>query len=212
MENIYIEAGEVPIRDILYKYATIEKEEQEKDGFKCLCPIHNDSTPSFKVYKNTNTFYCFGCGVAGGPKDLVRMLLKLGSNEEAEKIIDKDYNIEEDAVPSVEGLCKRKGLSIEVVTEHFGWSDVEQGVKIPYMGLLPEQQGMNSPTYKIRSSYTGRKGRPKYYKDGKNINIPYGLQMIARYNRNDRLYVTEGETDMITLYQAGYQVIGIPRG
>lgn len=117
MENVYIDANEIPVREILLKYAKVEKETPEKDGFKCSCPIHNDSTPSFKVYKNTNTFYCFGCGVAGGPVDLTRMILKLGSNEEAEKVLEKEYSIEDDAIPTIEGLCKRKALSIAVVTE-----------------------------------------------------------------------------------------------
>lgn len=210
METVYLDGNEIPLREVLLKYASIDKEELEREGFKCCCPIHNDSTPSFKVFTKTNTFYCFGCGIAGGPKDLVRMLLKLGSNDEAEEVLKKEYNIEDDAIPSIEGLCQRKGLSVGVVTEMLGWVDVEQGIKIPYMGLLPEQQGNNYPTYKIRSSYTGKKGRPKYYKDGENINIPYGLNLVASYNRELPLYITEGETDMITLLQAGYQAIGIP--
>lgn len=30
------------------------------------CPLHDESTPSFKYFDDTNTFYCFGCG-KGGP-------------------------------------------------------------------------------------------------------------------------------------------------
>ena len=30
-----------------------------------LCPFHSEKTPSFCVYANTNSFYCFGCGVGG---------------------------------------------------------------------------------------------------------------------------------------------------
>ena len=29
------------------------------------CPFHNDEDPSLKIYPETNTFNCFGCGVAG---------------------------------------------------------------------------------------------------------------------------------------------------
>ena len=207
---MYLSTDEIPIREVLKKYASIEKEEVEKGGFKCCCPIHNDKTPSFKVYKD-NTFYCFGCGIAGKPVDLVRMLLKLGSNDEAEKVLAKEYNIEEDAIPSLEGLCERKGLSVAVTSAVLGWKDVEDGVLIPYFGELPEQQGTNYPTYKIRTSYKGKSGTAKYMKDGKNINIPYGLNLLSQYDINDTLYLTEGETDMVTLLQAGYQVLGIPR-
>lgn len=30
-----------------------------------LCPFHNEKTPSFTVYPESGSFYCFGCGVGG---------------------------------------------------------------------------------------------------------------------------------------------------
>ncbi len=38
------------------------------------CPFHNDKTPSFCLYPNTNTFFCFGCGEHG---DNVNLQMKL---------------------------------------------------------------------------------------------------------------------------------------
>ena len=29
------------------------------------CPFHDDKDPSLKIYPETNTFNCFGCGAAG---------------------------------------------------------------------------------------------------------------------------------------------------
>lgn len=40
---------------------------------KCSCPFHNDPTPSFVVYPKTNSFYCFGCEVGGGPLQLLKL-------------------------------------------------------------------------------------------------------------------------------------------
>lgn len=38
------------------------------------CIWHNDKTPSLKVYEDSNTFYCFGCGKYGDVIDVYRQL------------------------------------------------------------------------------------------------------------------------------------------
>jgi DNA primase len=30
-----------------------------------VCPLHDDTNPSFAIYVDTNSFYCFACGVGG---------------------------------------------------------------------------------------------------------------------------------------------------
>ncbi|MEG1244037.1 MAG: CHC2 zinc finger domain-containing protein [Oscillospiraceae bacterium] len=32
---------------------------------KALCPFHSEKTPSFTVYSDTQSYYCFGCGKGG---------------------------------------------------------------------------------------------------------------------------------------------------
>lgn len=44
-----------------------------KRGF-ILCPFHNERNPSLRIYPQTNTFYCFGCGKWGTAKDLADAL------------------------------------------------------------------------------------------------------------------------------------------
>lgn len=39
---------------------------QTGDKFMCICPLHKDSKPSMVIYKNSNSWYCFGCSVGGG--------------------------------------------------------------------------------------------------------------------------------------------------
>lgn len=39
---------------------------------KMCCPIHEDKTPSFVVFKN-NRFKCFGCGVWGDPIEFIKL-------------------------------------------------------------------------------------------------------------------------------------------
>ena len=38
-----------------------------------LCPFHNEKTPSFTVYPDTQSFYCFGCGAGGDAITFIKM-------------------------------------------------------------------------------------------------------------------------------------------
>lgn len=40
-----------------------------------FCPFHAEEHPSFTVYAETNSFYCFSCGTGGGPLQLVSQLV-----------------------------------------------------------------------------------------------------------------------------------------
>lgn len=59
-------------------------------GFKCKCPLpnHQDDTPSFYLYTDTQTFYCFGCGEWGDGVSLVAKCFGLSSVEAAKRIND----------------------------------------------------------------------------------------------------------------------------
>ena len=50
--------------------------EPNKQGF-VSCPFHNERTASLKIYPNSNSFYCFGCGAGGDVIDFVRLLYGL---------------------------------------------------------------------------------------------------------------------------------------
>ncbi|MDR2753932.1 MAG: DNA primase, partial [Oscillospiraceae bacterium] len=59
-----------------------------------LCPFHNEKTPSFAVYPESNSFYCFGCGAGG---DAVSFLMRM------ERL---DY------VEAVKALSQRVGMRL----------------------------------------------------------------------------------------------------
>lgn len=50
--------------------------EQNRAGF-IRCPFHNDKTPSLKIYPNSNSYYCFGCGVGGDVISFIMHLFRL---------------------------------------------------------------------------------------------------------------------------------------
>ena len=57
------------IENTISQYVNLKRRGKNLVG---LCPFHSEKTPSFTVYPENGSFYCFGCGVGGGIKiDLV---------------------------------------------------------------------------------------------------------------------------------------------
>ncbi len=50
------------IETAISQYVTLKRRGKNLVG---LCPFHGEKTPSFTVYPETASFYCFGCGVGG---------------------------------------------------------------------------------------------------------------------------------------------------
>ena len=50
------------IESVISPYVTLRR---AGSNLKGLCPFHSEKTPSFTVYTQDNSFYCFGCGVGG---------------------------------------------------------------------------------------------------------------------------------------------------
>ncbi|MEM2175251.1 MAG: CHC2 zinc finger domain-containing protein [Candidatus Micrarchaeia archaeon] len=42
--------------------------------YQGLCPFHDDTNPSFTIFPETDTFYCFGCGVVGDAQKFLKLI------------------------------------------------------------------------------------------------------------------------------------------
>lgn len=49
--------------DLIQQYVPSLK--KAGNSFKGLCPFHNEKSPSFVVFPNTQSYHCFGCGKSG---------------------------------------------------------------------------------------------------------------------------------------------------
>lgn len=58
------------IVDVMNSYVSMKK---AGVNFVCLCPFHNEKTPSCHIYTDTQSFYCFGCGAGGDVITFIRM-------------------------------------------------------------------------------------------------------------------------------------------
>ncbi len=50
------------IEQVISQYSVLKRRGKNLVG---LCPFHSEKTPSFTVYPENGSFYCFGCGVGG---------------------------------------------------------------------------------------------------------------------------------------------------
>lgn len=60
---------------------------------KCPFGIHADKTASLKIYPQSNSFYCFGCGKGGDTIILEKLFYNFPTDLEAAKKISQDYNL-----------------------------------------------------------------------------------------------------------------------
>ena len=68
------------IEDIMASYLVIKKVGRNS---KAVCPFHSEKTPSFVVYPDSQSFYCFGCGAGG---DIISFIMRAENLEYVEAI------------------------------------------------------------------------------------------------------------------------------
>ncbi len=56
------------------------------DHYQGLCPFHPDRHPSFTVYPETESFFCFGCGKGGDKIEFVKLMENCGFKEAKKKL------------------------------------------------------------------------------------------------------------------------------
>lgn len=79
------------IESVISSYVSLKR---AGSNLKGLCPFHSEKTPSFTVYPETQSFYCFGCGAGG---DVISFVMRTEN---------LDY------IAAVETLAKRAGISL----------------------------------------------------------------------------------------------------
>ncbi len=79
------------IESVISPYVNLKRAGKNLKG---LCPFHNEKTPSFTVYPENGSFYCFGCGVGGDIFTFTKLIENL------------DY------IESIKLLAERSGITI----------------------------------------------------------------------------------------------------
>ena len=79
------------VEDVISSYVPLKRAGKNLKG---LCPFHSEKTPSFVVYGDTQSFYCFGCGAGG---DVISFIMRQES---------LDY------ISAVDFLARRVGITL----------------------------------------------------------------------------------------------------
>lgn len=87
------------VTEVVSGYVQLRRRGRTQTG---LCPFHSEKTPSFVVYPETQSFYCFGCGVGG---DVITFI---------KRINNLDY------VEAVKFLAGRAGMPMPEETDETG--------------------------------------------------------------------------------------------
>lgn len=68
------------ITEIASSYVNLKRHGRNMVG---LCPFHGEKTPSFNIYTESGSFYCFGCGAGG---DVITFIMKIENLDYAEAV------------------------------------------------------------------------------------------------------------------------------
>ena len=96
------------IEDVVQSYVQLRRRGRTCTG---LCPFHTEKTPSFVVYPETQSFYCFGCGAGG---DVITFIKKISNLEyvEAVKLLASRVGLPMPNEEDKAGEMRRKVLAI----------------------------------------------------------------------------------------------------
>lgn len=74
------------IESVISPYVSLKRRGKNLVG---LCPFHNEKTPSFTVYPENGSFYCFGCGAGGDVFTFTRLIENLDYIEAVKLLAEK---------------------------------------------------------------------------------------------------------------------------
>jgi hypothetical protein len=177
-------------------------------GNQALCPFHEEKTPSFSVYPNTNSYKCFSCGASGDAISYYQHAHGLGFVDAVKELgesvgISVDTNIsrkfenDEDPKAAAKHYLKTvRGLSVN--ENLFSQETFASGGKTSATVRFQVDDGVfweriiDDSSFDRKANFRGSyKG--KVWKNP-TIKIPK--------NTTDEIYITEGIFDAIALNQA----------
>jgi len=102
------------IESVISQYVVLKRRGKNLIG---LCPFHNEKTPSFTLYPENGSFYCFGCGVGGDVITFTGMIEHLDYVESLKYLADKAGIVIPDDNSEDNTLARLKQTILEINRE-----------------------------------------------------------------------------------------------
>lgn len=99
--------------EVASSYVNLKKRGRNYVG---LCPFHSEKTPSFHIYTDSNSFYCFGCHAGGDVITFVRNIEHLDYMEAVKFLADR-AGLQVPETDYDNSLSKLKGRILEINRE-----------------------------------------------------------------------------------------------
>lgn len=99
--------------EVASSYVNLKKRGRNYVG---LCPFHSEKTPSFHIYTDSNSFYCFGCHAGGDVITFVRNIEHLDYMEAVKFLADR-AGLQVPETDYDNSLSKLKGRMLEINRE-----------------------------------------------------------------------------------------------
>lgn len=216
--------GEQAMLDIV-SYFGLEDSYNEKDK-SCSCPWHRDKTPSFIWNPKNNSAHCFSCNRNFGIIDLyltqgmsyLEAVEKLFNNVKFEynfnnkNIQDSSYRYpkhEHSDRTNVEKYMELRKISKKTLDYADVQSDYHGNVVFHYYNA---NDTLMTVKYRLGHKFDKEKDKSKCWAQS-NADFSPLLFNMNRIDPSKPLAIVEGETDALSIIEAGYpNVVSIPNG
>lgn len=192
--------------------------------YVACCPFHDEKTPSFSVSPAKNIYKCFGCGKSG---DGITWLMEHEKMNyiEALKWIAAKNNIFFEEVGTRKTIAKPTPRVEKLSLETIEWFEKHRSISnntLLRFGVTECNEWMPKAQAEVKTiCFNYFKNEQlvniKYRAKGKDFKLSKDAELVF-YNIDsikgeDTVYITEGEIDAMSLYEAGiYNVISVPNG
>lgn len=207
---------------ILLKHLTVKT----KSGFEwlCLCPYHEDTTPSFSVNIRKKLFICYACGAKG---NMAQLLQHLGvtATLEADEVSLDELSAKVKGVGEEVSRTERPPVGFPIPARaysdlssiHQYWNEKRQlgnsaiqAYKLGYDNLndeaiIPVTDFNGHTVGMIRRTFDPSRPRYLYSKGMKTSEVVFGaheaMKMMEKHrDKSGVLVITEGSVDAMSVY------------